>query len=71
MYNLTITPSDFHECWQKHSGSDTEGFSTPSTPGSRRLMFTSPLLLTLSKFDGGYKKVVLEDGTHTMGPYSR
>lgn len=71
VYNLTMTRSDFHGCWQKHSGSETEGFSTHSTPGSRRFMFTSPLLLTLSKFDRGYKKVVLGDGEHTVGSYSR
>lgn len=52
-------------------GSETEGFSTHSTPGSRRFMLTSPLLLTPSKFDRGNKKVVLEDGAHTMGSYSR
>lgn len=44
---------------------------THSTPGSRRFMFTSPLLLTLSKFDSGYKKVVLGDGAHTVGSHSR
>lgn len=51
--------------------SETEGFSTHSTPGGRRVMFMSPLLLTPSKFDRGNKKVVLGDGAHTIGSYSR